>query len=176
MYIQGRLPVLHRTSGKQRAILQFQRRVADTHHDRPKGGPDSGGRKRLQDTYLSFKKETRGGLLSRYADSGSITLGQFMHFFDKVSPVPLHDFAHHKKARADHIKFRALFTAVARRLGRFSLNQIGTLFNRDHASILHYTKRHEELVNTDDDYALVYMDLEENIKKLMDEKYADSDL
>ena len=103
-------------------------------------------------------------------------MGQFMHFFDKVSPVPLHDFAHHKKARADHIKFRALFTAVARRLGQFSLNQIGTLFNRDHASILHYTKRHEELVNTDDDYALVYMDLEENIKKLMDKKYADSDV
>jgi len=103
-------------------------------------------------------------------------MGQFMHFFDQVSPMPLHDFAHHKRARAEHIKFRALFTAVARRLGRFSLNQIGTIFNRDHASILHYTKRHEELVNEDDDYALIYMDLEENIKRLMDEKYGNSDL
>ena len=103
-------------------------------------------------------------------------MGQFMHFFDQVSPMPLHDFAHHKRARAEHIKFRALFTAVARRLGRFSLNQIGTIFNRDHASILHYSKRHEEIFNDDDDYALIYMDLEDNIKKLMDEKYADSDL
>ena len=103
-------------------------------------------------------------------------MGQFMHFFDQVSPMPLHDFAHHKRARAEHIKFRALFTAVARRLGRFSLNQIGTIFNRDHASILHYTKRHEEIFNEDDGYALIYMDLEENIKRLMDEKYGNSDL
>jgi len=103
-------------------------------------------------------------------------MGQFMHFFDKVSPMPLHEFAHHKRARSEHLKYRALFTAVARRLGRFSLNQIGTIFNRDHASILHYTKRHEELVNTDDSYALIYMDLEENIKRLMDEKYGNSDL
>ena len=103
-------------------------------------------------------------------------MGQFMHFFDKVSPMPFDEFTLHKKARAEHIRFRALFTAVARRLGRFSLNQIGTIFNKDHASILHYTKRHEELVNTDDDYALVYMDLEDNIKKLMDEKHGNSDL
>ena len=176
MQIQGRLPVLHGTSGKQRAILQFERRVADTHDDRGQGGPDSGGRERLQDTYLSFKEEAGRGQLSRNPDQGSITMGQFMHFFDQVSPMPLHDFAHHKRARAEHLKYRALFTAVARRLGRFSLNQIGTLFNRDHASILHYSKRHEELVNADDSYALVYMDLEENIKKLMDEKYGNSDL
>tara|TARA_Y100000052_G_scaffold20187_1_gene20087 strand:+ start:497 stop:796 length:300 start_codon:yes stop_codon:yes gene_type:complete len=99
-----------------------------------------------------------------------------MHFFDKVSPMPLHDFAHHKKARAEHMRFRALFTAIARRLGRFSLNQIGVIFNKDHASILHYQRRHEELVNEDDDYALIYMDLEDNIKKLMDEKHGTSDI
>ena len=176
MQIQGRLSVLHRQTGKQRAIQQFKRRVDSSNEDRGQGGADSRGCQRLQDTYLSFEKETGRGLLSRYADIGSLTLGQFMHFFDKVSPMPLHEFALHKKARAEHIRFRALFTAVARRLGRFSLNQIGTIFNKDHASILHYTKRHEELVNTDDDYALVYMDLEDNIKKLMDEKYGTSDI
>jgi len=85
--------------------------------------------------------------------------------------MPLHEFALHKKARAEHIKFRALFTAVARRLGRFSLKQIGTIFNKDHASILYYQKRHEEMFNEDDAYALIYMDLEENIKKLMNEKH-----
>ena len=90
--------------------------------------------------------------------------------------MPLHEFALPKKARAEHIKFRALFTAVARRLGRFSLKQIGTIFNKDHASILHYQKRHEEMFNEDDDYALVYMELEDNIKRLMDEKYGTSDL
>ena len=157
-------------------IQELERRMDSSHEDRGQGGADSRGCQRLQDTYLSFEKETGGGLLSRYADQGSITLGQFMHFFDKVSPMPLHEFALHKKARAEHLRFRALFTAVARRLGRFSLNQIGTIFNKDHASILHYTKRHEELVNEDDSYALIYMDLEENIKRLMDEKYGNSDL
>ena len=103
-------------------------------------------------------------------------MGQFMHFFDKVSPMPLHEFALHKKARAEHLKFRALFTAVARRLGRFSLNQIGTIFNKDHASINYYCKRHEDFVHTDDDYALIYMDLEDNIKKLMDEKHGTSNI
>ena len=90
--------------------------------------------------------------------------------------MPLHDFAHHKKARAEHLRYRALFTAIARRVGRFSLNQIGVIFNKDHAAILHYQKRHEELVNEDDDYALIYMDLEDNIKKLMDEKHGTSDI
>ena len=176
MQLQGRLYLLHRSRGRERNIQELERRVDSSNEDRGQGGADSRGCQRLQDTYLSFEKETGGGLLSRYADQGSITLGQFMHFFDKVSPMPLHEFALHKKARAEHLRFRALFTAVARRLGRFSLNQIGTIFNKDHASILHYTKRHEELVNTDDSYALIYMDLEENIKKLMDEKYGTSDL
>ena len=176
MQIQGRLPLFYRSRGRERYIQEYERRMDSANENRPKGGADSGGYQRLQDTYLSFEKETGRGLLSRYADIGSLTLGQFMHFFDKVSPMPLHEFALHKKARAEHIRFRALFTAVARRLGRFSLNQIGTIFNKDHASILHYTKRHEELVNTDDDYALVYMDLEDNIKKLMDEKHGNSDL
>ena len=101
-------------------------------------------------------------------------MGQFMHFFDQVSPMPLHDFAHHRKAKIDQMKYRALFTAIARRLGRFSLNQIGKIFNRDHSSILYYSKRHEEMFNEDDAYALIYMDLEENIKKLMDEKHGNS--
>ena len=99
-----------------------------------------------------------------------------MHFFDKVSPMPLHDFAHHKRARADQMKYRALFTAVARRLGRFSLNQIGNIFNKDHASINHYSNRHEKFVNSDDTYALIYMDIEDNIKRLMDEKHGNSDI
>jgi len=176
MQLQGRFPIFHGSEGRRKAIQEFERRVSSTNDDRGSGGPHSRGCQRLQDTYLSFEKETRGSLLSRYTDQRSITMGQFMHFFDQVSPMPLHDFAHHKRARAEHIKFRALFTAVARRLGRFSLNQIGTIFNRDHASILHYTKRHEELVNDDDSYALIYMDLEENIKRLMDEKYGNSDL
>ena len=90
--------------------------------------------------------------------------------------MPLHDFAHHKKARAEHLRYRALFTAIARRVVRISLNQIGVIFNKDHASILHYQKRPEELVNEDDDYALIYMDLEDNIKKLMDEKHGTSDI
>ena len=176
MQIQGRLSVLYGTSGKQRAIQQFKRRMDSSNEDRGQGGADSRGCQRLQDTYLSFEKETRRGLLSRYADQGSITLGQFMHFFDKVSPMPLHDFAHHKKATAKHLKYRALFTAVARRLGRFSLNQIGRIFNKDHASINYYCKRHEDFVHTDDDYALIYMDLEDNIKKLMDEKHGNSNI
>ena len=176
MQLQGRFPILHGSEGRRKAIQEFERRVSSTNDDRGSGGPHSRGCQRLQDTYLSFKETAGRGLLSRNADQGSITMGQFMHFFDKVSPMPLHEFAHHKRARAEHLRYRALFTAVARRLGRFSLNQIGTIFNRDHASILHYTKRHEELVNTDDSYALIYMDLEENIKRLMDEKYGNSDL
>ena len=176
MQIQGRLSVLYGTSGKQRAIQQFERRMGSTNQDRGQRGADNRGCQRLQDTYLSFKEETCRGLLSRYADQGSVTLGQFMHFFDKVSPMPLHDFAHHKKATAEHLKYRALFTAVARRLGRFSLKQIATIFNKDHASIIHYSKRHEQLANNDDSYALIYMDLEDNIKKLMDEKYGNSDI
>ena len=94
-----------------------------------------------------------------------------MHLFDKASPMPLHDFAHHKKAKTVQLKYRALFTAVARRLGRFSLNQIGNIFNRDHSSIMYYSKRHDDLVNTDDNYSLLYMDLEDNIKQLMDQKH-----
>ena len=176
MQIQSRLFLLHSKSGKQRAILQFKRRMADTHDDRGQGRPNSGGLQRVQDTYLSTQEEVGRGFISRNPDQGSISMGQFMHFFDQVSPMPLHDFAHHRKARAEHLKYRALFTAVARRLGRFSLNQIGKIFNRDHSSILYYSKRHEEMFNEDDAYALIYMDLEENIKKLMDEKYADSNL
>ena len=103
-------------------------------------------------------------------------MGQFMHLFDKASPMPLHDFAHHKKAKTVQLKYRALFTAVARRLGRFSLNQIGNIFNRDHSSIMYYSKRHDDLVNHDDNYSLLYMDLEDNIKQLMDQKHGTRDV
>ena len=102
-----------------------------------------------------------------------MSLQKFIHYFDQVSSLPFHDFAHHKRAKAEQVKYRALFTALARRIGLFSFPQLGQLFKKDHTTIIHYEKRHLEMFEEDDAYALIYMDLEENIRQLMDEKYGE---
>ena len=100
-----------------------------------------------------------------------MSLQKFIHYFDQVSSLPFHDFAHHKRAKAEQVKYRALFTALARRIGLFSFPQLGQLFKKDHTTIIHYEKRHLDMFENDDAYALIYMDLEENIKKLIEEKH-----
>ena len=103
-----------------------------------------------------------------------MSLQKFINYFDEVSTLPFHDFAHHKRAKAEQVKYRALFTALARRIGLFSFPQLGQLFKKDHTTIIHYEKRHLDMFENDDAYALIYMDLEENIKKLIEEKHGET--
>ena len=120
MQIQSRFQILHSSSKRQDLIEKLQRRIADSDYDRGQGRTVCGGLQRGQNTYLSTQEETGRGLLSRHLNQGSVSLQKFIHYFDHVSSLPFHDFAHHKRAKAEQVKYRALFTALARRIGLFS--------------------------------------------------------
>ena len=93
---------------EEREHTKFQRRMDSANQERDPEGQIVEDVKGYKTPLYRLKKKSSRGILSRHADQGTITLGQFMHFFDKVSPMPLHDFAHHKKARAEHLAVSCL--------------------------------------------------------------------
>jgi hypothetical protein len=171
MQLSGRFSLFHSSRSEPRHIQERKRRASNCDIDPRPGRSGSRRLQRISHGHLQAQEETGRGFIPRHYNQGNLTLNRFIDYFDEVSSIKFDSFALHKRAKGDQIRFRSLFTALARQIGLFSFPQLGKVFNKDHSTIVHYEKKHQELWDEDDAYALIYMDLEQNIKKLIEEKH-----
>ena len=58
--------------------------------------------------------------------------------------------------RRDRVDARKIMSVLLRNVYKLTFSKIGTVLERDHASILHYYRDHENLMETDQDYKHFY--------------------
>lgn len=68
-----------------------------------------------------------------------------------------------------NVRFRHATMTAMRTHGGLSLNDVGKIFEKDHATVLHAMKLHEMNYRYDREYKAVYMDVEKMVKDTLDE-------
>ena len=68
-----------------------------------------------------------------------------------------------------NVRFRHAGMTAMRNHGNLSLNDLGKIFDKDHATVLHAMKQHEMNYRYDREYKAIYMDIEKMVKDTLDE-------
>ena len=143
MHIPGRFSV-------HRQECEGSRRSIRSHGGRGCEGSENPG--------LSAQKEVGRGVFSGDNHHGSIDIEEVIVVFEIITGAEFNAFRDQKRADQHNVVFKYLYAALARHF-RFSFPQIGRSLHRDHTSAVHYLKRHNVLMNEDEDYASHYKNL-----------------
>lgn len=60
----------------------------------------------------------------------------------------------------NYVNARTMFSALMRKFTGYSLKRIGMLVDRDHASVMHYEKNHNDFIETDFEYKMMFTQCE----------------
>ena len=94
-----------------------------------------------------------------------VSLEMLEEIFLEAYPVksdinPLHT----KGRKIEHVEARCVFCHIAREKLKFSYPGIGNYIQKDHSSIMHMTRRANNLLDTDDKFYNLYYKTIENLK------------
>lgn len=67
-----------------------------------------------------------------------------------------------------NVRYRSATMVAMRKHGNLSLHDIGKIFERDHATVIHSQNKHEVDYNYDKEYRAIYQAIEEHIIKTLD--------